>query len=49
MLSATNLFQLSGGLFVALIALIWLAHPRRPVARATPATSGEPREREPSR
>jgi DHA2 family multidrug resistance protein len=49
MLSATNLFQLSGGLFVALIALIWLAHPRRPGARVTPATSGNPREREPSR
>jgi DHA2 family multidrug resistance protein len=29
LLSATNLFQLSGGLFVGLIVLIWFAHPAR--------------------
>jgi DHA2 family multidrug resistance protein len=40
-LSAIDLFQLSGGLFIALIVLIWLARPGRPV-RASNVQAARP-------
>jgi DHA2 family multidrug resistance protein len=39
-LSAVDLFQLSGGLFLALIVLIWFAHPRRPATGPGGTPSG---------
>ncbi len=40
MLSADDIFYVSGLLFLALIAVIWLAHPERGGAAAGAASSG---------